>query len=83
MGWLFCFRSSCLRAEILLTAERGINGALERGKAGREWGLEPQKDELVATLIAWHDDQLRTAPLDMFAEVLERALLRNSSVRAA
>ncbi|WP_413141078.1 hypothetical protein [Burkholderia cepacia] len=61
-----------LRAEILVASERGINAALERGNAGGEWWLDPQTDDLVAALIAWHDDQLRQAPLGVFAEALER-----------
>ncbi|KVS53646.1 hypothetical protein WK43_25755 [Burkholderia ubonensis] len=34
--------------------------------------LDPQTDELVAALLTWHDDQLRAAPLAVFAEALER-----------
>jgi hypothetical protein len=34
--------------------------------------LDPLTDELVAALIGWHDDQLRAAPLAVFAEALER-----------
>ncbi|VWC91611.1 Fis family transcriptional regulator [Burkholderia contaminans] len=61
-----------LRAEVLVATERGVNAALEHGKTCGEWGLDPQTDELVAALIGWHDDQLRTAPLAVFAEALER-----------
>ncbi|KVG52505.1 hypothetical protein WJ33_10045 [Burkholderia ubonensis] len=52
--------------------ERGINAALERGIAGEEWTLDPQTDGLLAAQLAWHDDQLRAAPLAVFAEALER-----------
>ncbi|KWF83372.1 hypothetical protein WL94_23335 [Burkholderia cepacia] len=61
-----------LRTEILVTSERGINDALERGRDSGVWCLDPQTDELVAALIAWHDDQLRGAPLGVFADALER-----------
>ncbi|KVC67688.1 hypothetical protein WI74_28020 [Burkholderia ubonensis] len=61
-----------LRAEVLVATERGVNAALERGIAGDEWTLDPQTDELLAALLAWHDDQLRAAPLAVFAEALER-----------
>ncbi|WP_196788381.1 hypothetical protein [Burkholderia cepacia] len=57
-----------LCAEILVAKERGINVALEHGRASGEWRLDPQTDELVAALIAWHDDQLRAAPLGVFAD---------------
>lgn len=40
--------------------------------APQEWALDPQTDELVAALIAWHDDQLHAVPLAVFAEALER-----------
>ncbi|NTX20591.1 hypothetical protein [Burkholderia cepacia] len=55
-----------------MASERGINDALERGRDSGEWCLDPQTDELVAALIAWHDDQLRCAPLGVFADALER-----------
>ncbi|WP_322074801.1 hypothetical protein [Burkholderia cepacia] len=61
-----------LRMEVLVATERGINSALEQGKTCGEWALDPQTDELVAALIGWHDDQLREAPLAVFAEALER-----------
>lgn len=61
-----------LRAEVLVATERGINAALDRGIASEEWTLDPQTDELVAALLAWHDDQLRAVPLAVFAEALER-----------
>ncbi|QMI49004.1 hypothetical protein [Burkholderia sp. MBR-1] len=61
-----------LRAEVLVATERGINVALDRGIASEEWTLGPQTDELVAALLAWHDDQLRAVPLAVFAEALER-----------
>ncbi|MDN7894205.1 hypothetical protein QZM93_36990 [Burkholderia cepacia] len=61
-----------LRIEVLVATERGINSALAQGKTCGEWALDPQTDELVAALIGWHDDQLRTAPLAVFAEALER-----------
>ncbi|MBN3827205.1 hypothetical protein G3O00_26765 [Burkholderia sp. Ac-20384] len=61
-----------LRVEVLVATERGINAALEQGKTCGEWVLDPQTDELVAALIGWHDDQLRAAPLAVFAEALER-----------
>lgn len=54
-------RKGELRTEILVASERGINDALERGRDSGEWCLDPQTDELVAALIAWHDDQLRAA----------------------
>ncbi|WP_155636418.1 hypothetical protein [Burkholderia stagnalis] len=59
-------------AEVLVATERGINAALDRGIANEEWTLDPQTDELVAALLTWHDDQLRAAPLAVFAEALER-----------
>ncbi|RQR51432.1 hypothetical protein DIE19_29430 [Burkholderia sp. Bp9126] len=34
--------------------------------------MDPETDELVASLLEWHDDQLRAAPLAVFAEALER-----------
>ncbi|MDR6504137.1 hypothetical protein J2785_007332 [Burkholderia ambifaria] len=61
-----------LRVEVLVATERGINAALEQGKICGNWALDPQTDELVAALIGWHDDQLRAAPLPVFAEALER-----------
>lgn len=61
-----------LRMEVLVATERGINAALEQGKACGKWALDPQTDELVAALIGWHDDQLHVAPLAVFAEALER-----------
>ncbi|HGF4016588.1 TPA: hypothetical protein ACF6X2_004782, partial [Burkholderia cenocepacia] len=58
--------------EVLVATERGINAALKQGKTCGVWTLDPQTDELVAALIGWHDDQLRAAPLAVFAEALER-----------
>lgn len=34
---------------------RGINAALGRGEASGEWRLNTQTDELLASLIFWHD----------------------------
>ncbi|RQP96555.1 hypothetical protein DF164_33495 [Burkholderia stagnalis] len=65
-------RTHELRAEVLVATERGINAALERGIASEEWTLDPETDELVTALLAWHDDQLRAAPLAVFAEALEQ-----------
>lgn len=61
-----------IRAEILVAAERGINVALEHGKASGEWTLDAQTDELMASLIAWHDAQLRTTPLSVIRQALDR-----------
>ncbi|WP_186191252.1 hypothetical protein [Burkholderia gladioli] len=61
-----------IRAEVLVAAERGINVALEHGKASGEWMLDAQTDELMATLIAWHDSQLRTTPLSVIRQALDR-----------
>ncbi len=58
--------------EVMVATERGINVALEHAKTCGEWVLDPQTDELVAALIGGHDDQLRGAPLAVFAEALER-----------
>ncbi|WP_369050213.1 hypothetical protein [Burkholderia gladioli] len=61
-----------IRAEVLVAAERGINAALEHGKASGEWTLDAQTDELVASLIAWHDGQLRSTPLSVIRQALDR-----------
>jgi hypothetical protein len=65
-------RKQELRVEVMAATERGINAALEQGRTCGEWVLDPQTDELVAALIGWQDDQLRAAPLAVFAEALER-----------
>ncbi len=61
-----------IRTEVLVAAERGINVALEHGKATGEWTLDAQTDELMASLIAWHDAQLRTTPLSVIQQALDR-----------
>jgi hypothetical protein len=61
-----------LRTDVIKVAEQAINEALERGRAGAGWFLDGQGEEIIAALIAWHDDQLRNAPLTTFAEALER-----------
>ncbi|KAF1060760.1 hypothetical protein LvStA_04035 [Burkholderia gladioli] len=61
-----------IRAEVLVAAERGINVSLEHGKATGEWMLDAQTDELMASLIAWHDAQLRTTPLSVIRQALDR-----------
>jgi hypothetical protein len=61
-----------LPGDVLASAEQGINAALKHGASSNEWTLDAQTDELVAALISWHDDQLRSAPLTVFAEAIER-----------
>lgn len=61
-----------LRTDTIKAAEQAINEALERGRAGAGWYLDGQGEEIVAALIAWHDEQLRNAPLTAFAKALER-----------
>ena len=61
-----------IRVEVLVAAERGVNAAFARGEEEGEWWLDAQTDELIASLLAWHDDQLRTAPLTVWSEAIER-----------
>lgn len=64
-----------VRREVLIAAERGIRTAFERGEHGErenEWTFDAQTDEQVAALLVWHDDQLRTAPLAVLMEAVER-----------
>ncbi|QGA41738.1 hypothetical protein GAS19_30080 (plasmid) [Burkholderia glumae] len=61
-----------IRTEVLVAAERGINVALEHGKSTGEWTLYAQTDELMASPIAWHDAQLRTTPLPVIQQALDR-----------
>ncbi|WP_323123743.1 hypothetical protein [Burkholderia alba] len=61
-----------IRAEVLVAAQQGINAAFERGKQDREWWLDMDTEELVASLLTWHDDQLRTTPLAVLMEAIER-----------
>ncbi|WP_323123699.1 hypothetical protein [Burkholderia alba] len=61
-----------IRAEVLVAAEQGINAAFERGEQDGEWWLDAYIEELVASLLAWHDDQLRTTPLAVLMETVER-----------
>jgi hypothetical protein len=61
-----------IRVEALVAAKCGINEALGRGKAEGVWFLDLQTEELLAAVIAWHDDQLRTTPFVVFAEAPEQ-----------
>ncbi|MEX3630009.1 MAG: hypothetical protein VB138_11580 [Burkholderia sp.] len=61
-----------IRTEVLVAAELGIYASLEAGKTSEVWILDTQIDELVASLIAWHDSQLRTTPLSVIQQALER-----------
>ncbi|WP_369051422.1 hypothetical protein [Burkholderia gladioli] len=61
-----------IRAEVLIATERGINAALEHGKTTGEWTLDAQTNELMASLIAWHDAQFRTTPLSVIRQALDR-----------
>ncbi|MFM0610287.1 hypothetical protein PQR05_38045 [Paraburkholderia sediminicola] len=61
-----------LRVDALRRAEKMINTALERGRTGGGWYLEPEATEYVAALICYHDDQLCHTPLKVLAKALER-----------
>ncbi|WP_244127963.1 hypothetical protein [Burkholderia gladioli] len=61
-----------IRAEVLVATKRGISAALERGKASGERMLDAQTDEFMASLIAWHDGQLRSTPLSVIRQALYR-----------
>ncbi|WP_323123800.1 hypothetical protein [Burkholderia alba] len=61
-----------IRVEVLVAADRGIHAAFERGNQDGEWWLDPDIEEIVSSLLAWRDDQLRTAPLAVLMEAIER-----------
>lgn len=61
-----------LRVEVLVAAEREINVGFERGQRESEWRLDASGVEVVASLLAWHDGQIRTTPLAVLVEAMER-----------
>uniref|UniRef100_UPI003BEEF437 hypothetical protein n=1 Tax=Burkholderia arboris TaxID=488730 RepID=UPI003BEEF437 len=71
-GFIDDARRQDIRADVLTAAERGILVAFERGERESVWTFDESTDELVATLLAWHDDQLCTAPLAVLMEAIER-----------
>lgn len=59
-GFIDDARRREIRIELLVAAEREINAAFERGAQDDVWRLAARGDDLVAALLGWHDDQLRT-----------------------
>ena len=71
-GFIDEARRQEIRVKVLVAAERGIQAAFDRGEREDLWTFDEQTDELVSMLLAWHDDQLRTAPLAVLLEAIER-----------
>lgn len=71
-GFIDQARRQDIRIDALMAAERGIQAAFDRGERDDVWMFDEETDALVATLLAWHDDQLRTVPLAVLMEAVER-----------
>lgn len=72
-GFIDDARRSEIRADALVLAERGLCDAIKRGESDDCWMLDSaDATAVIAALLAWHDDQLRTAPLAVLEEAIER-----------
>lgn len=71
-GFIDKARSQEILPEALVEAEEKISEAFSRGQETGQWFLDGQALQLCQSLITWHDEQLRTTPLFILENAIER-----------
>ncbi|KVT80421.1 hypothetical protein WT25_16850 [Burkholderia territorii] len=71
-GFIGDARRCELNFDALRAAENALCAAVEHGERIGEWQLDAEAEEVIGALLAWHDNQLRCAPLAVLVEAIER-----------